>query len=75
MLGDEVSSNVAAASPPIVGRTQRSWDDFYHVVEAVERILLDERLPLVRRLVHSVRFCNLLEQCKLKRVVPERSSN
>ena len=61
----------AAVAPPIVGRTRRSWDDFYRVAEAVQRLLVDERLPLVRRLVHCVRFCNLLEQCKLKRVGTE----
>lgn len=70
LLGDEAASDVAMAAPPIVGRTRRSWDDFYRVAESVERLLVDERLPLVRRLVHCVRFCNLLEQCKLKRVGP-----
>jgi lysine-N-methylase len=70
LLGDEGVSE-AVAAPPIVGRTRRSWDDFYRITEAIERILVDERLPLVRRLVHGVRFCNLLEQCKLKRVAPE----
>ena len=70
LLGDE-GVREAVAAPPIVGRMRRSWDDFYRIAEAVERILVDERLPLVRRLVHGVRFCNLLEQCKLKRVAPE----
>jgi lysine-N-methylase len=71
MLGDAATINRAAAVPPIVGRTPRSWDDFYRVAEAIERILVDEGFPLVRRLVHGVRFCNLLEQCKLKRIAPE----
>jgi lysine-N-methylase len=71
LLGDGATSDTAAAPPPSVVRTPRSWDDFYRIAEAVERILVDERFPLVRRLVHSVRFCNLLEQCKLKRVASE----
>jgi lysine-N-methylase len=69
LLRDE-DMREAEPAPPIVGRTRRSWDDFYQVAEAVQRLLIDERLPLVRRVVHSVRFCNLLEQCKLKRVEP-----
>ncbi len=67
LVGD-ADASVTAAAPPIVGRTQRSWDDFYCVAGAVERIVADDRLPLVRRLVHGVRFCNLLAQCKWKRV-------
>jgi lysine-N-methylase len=70
LLRDEATS-CAAAAPPIVRRTQRGWDDFYLVAEAVQRLLVDERFPLVRRMVHCVRFCNLLETCKLKRVGTE----
>jgi hypothetical protein len=70
LLGDE-GVGEAMVPPPIVGRTRRSWDDFYRIAEAIEGLLVDERLPLVRRVVHSVRFCNLLEQCKLKRVASE----
>jgi hypothetical protein len=73
LLGD-VAARDAGAAPPIVGRTRRSWDDFHRVAESIERMLTDERLPLVRRLVHGVRFCNLLAQCKLKRVRPEAFS-
>ena len=71
LLGDEAASDTASAAPPIVGRTRRSWDDFYRIAEQTEQILVDDRFPLVRRLVHCVRFCNLLEQCKLKRVKSE----
>ena len=67
LLSDESIRN-AVGPPPIVGRTRRGWDNFHRVAKAVQNLLVDERLPLVRRLVHCVRFCNLLEQCKLKRV-------
>jgi lysine-N-methylase len=62
------AKDAVVAAPPIAGRTRRGWDDFYVVAEAIQRLLVDERLPLVRRLVHCVRFCGLLEQCKWKRV-------
>jgi hypothetical protein len=68
LLGDKAAPDATIGAPPIVGRVLRGWDDFYLAAEAVERLLVDGRLPLVRRIVHSVRFCNLLEQCKLKRV-------
>jgi lysine-N-methylase len=70
LLGDE-GVGEATVPPPIVGQTRRSWGDFYRIAGAIERLLVDDRLPLVRRVVHSVRFCNLLEQCKLKRVASE----
>lgn len=71
LVGDELEARSPASVPLIVRRTTRSWDDFYVVAEAVERLLVDERMPLVRRLVHALRFCTLLEQCKLNRVGAE----
>jgi lysine-N-methylase len=68
LLGDKADRDEGIIAPAIAGRARRNWDEFYLVAEAVERLLVDERMPLVRRVVHSVRFCNLLEQCKLNRV-------
>jgi Fe-S-cluster containining protein len=68
LLGYQTAHDELTRAPPVAGRARRGWDDFYLAAEAVERLLVDERLPLVRRVVHAVRFCNLLEQCKLKRV-------
>ena len=55
----------AVPAPAIVGRNQRTWDDFLMVAKRLELLLTDQRFPLVRRLVHGLRFCSLLEQCKL----------
>ncbi len=71
LLGDNSARGTTAAAPPILRRTTRSWDDFYRVVDALQRFLVDSQMPLVRRLVHCLRFCNLLEQCKWKRVGTE----
>ena len=60
--------DVAPVAPPIVGRAGRGWADFHVVADCVQRMLTDERLPLVRRIVHCIRFTNLLEGCKLRRV-------
>lgn len=67
-LVNEEEGRVAA--PAVVKRVQRGWDDFECVAMALERCLADERLPLVRRIVKCVRFCNLIEQCRWKRLAP-----
>lgn len=51
--------------PPIVGRQRRDWDDWLAVAKRLERLLTDNRYPLVRRVTHGLRFCSMLEQCQL----------
>jgi hypothetical protein len=51
-----------------VRATSRNWDDFHCVAGALERLVIDARFPLVRRLVHAHRFCTSLERCKWKRI-------
>ncbi|HRX82666.1 MAG TPA: YkgJ family cysteine cluster protein, partial [Pirellulaceae bacterium] len=58
----------AIRAPAITRRYRGSWAEALIVAKAIERLLTDERYPLVRRLAHGVRFCALLEQCKLKRL-------
>jgi lysine-N-methylase len=55
-------------APPIVRGVRRSWDEFHAVADALGRLLADARWPLVRRVVHGLRFCALLEECQWKRV-------
>jgi lysine-N-methylase len=74
LLGDDSKIIATAAAPRIVRRARRSWDDFYRVAEALQRLLVDGRLPLVRRLVHCLKFCTQLEQCKWNRVAAESKS-
>ncbi len=64
-------SEIRSAAPAVVKRVQRGWDDFECVATAVERCLTDENLPLVRRIVKCARFCNLIEQCRWKRLAPD----
>jgi hypothetical protein len=71
LVGEKFERRAAESVPRILGSTTRDWDDFYVLAEALERLLVDERMPLVRRLVHALRFCTLLEQCKLNRVGKE----
>jgi len=56
-------------TPPTVARgARRSWQEFLAATDAIMRLSTDDRLPLVRRLVHGLRFCTLLEECKLASV-------
>jgi lysine-N-methylase len=71
LLGDDSKIVAKHDAPRIVRRARRSWDDFYLVTEALQRLLSDDRVPLVRRLVHCLRFCTLLEQCKWNRVATD----
>ena len=71
LLGNESENSATPTAPPLLRRTARSWDDFYRVVDAIQRLLTDNRFPLVRRLAHCLRFCSLLEECKWKRVGTE----
>jgi lysine-N-methylase len=68
---DKPARGAYAVPPPISHRATRSWNDFHHLADALQRLLIDKRVPLVRRLVHSLHFCSLLEQCKWKRIEPE----
>jgi len=72
LVGDHFARDATAVVPPILPRTKRSWSDFHHLAEALERLLVDGRFPLVRRLVHCLRFCTLVDQCKWKRIGSEK---
>ncbi|MHC4405438.1 MAG: YkgJ family cysteine cluster protein, partial [Planctomycetota bacterium] len=58
----------AVRPPPIAGRHQRPWNDVLRAAEAIERLMLDERYPIVRRVAHGLAFCDLLEKCRLDRL-------
>jgi len=64
---------LAPVRPPAItpGR-RRDWPDAHRLFELLERRLLDHRFPLVRRVVHGLQCCRLLEMCKLKRLSGER---
>ncbi len=52
--------------PPPISRTYRGpWKDVFRITDALARLLCDAQFPLVRRLVHGLRFCDLMEDCRL----------
>lgn len=52
----------AAAAPTIKAGEPGDWKRARIVLEALRRITADERYPLIRRLVHGLEFCRLIEQ-------------
>ena len=55
-------------APPVSPRAGRSWEAFEAVARVIQRIMLDQSRPHVRRLVHAVEFCQLLQQCRLDKL-------
>jgi len=54
--------------PKITRHHRRSWKETLIVTGAIERLMTKQEFPLIRRLVHGLRFCDLLEQCRLRRL-------
>lgn len=58
--------------PRVTRKHRRSWHDTLRAAEVIERLMLDARYPPVRRLVHGLQFCNLLQECRLRKLDGER---
>ena len=52
--------------PPLKPGEQRNWRFTRRLLDTLHRLLADERYPMVRRLVHAMIFCRLLEQAKTR---------
>ena len=54
--------------PPKATRRDRlPWADVLQIADAFQRLMLDDRYPLVRRFVHGLQFCDGLDKCRLKK--------
>ncbi len=58
--------------PKLTRRCRRPWKDVMTAADVLNQIMLDERYPLVRRMVHGLEVCRLLEQCRLKTIQGSR---
>jgi len=65
-LAEQGKKAAEGVPPPSIARGYRHpWHDVHRVFDVFERFLIDERYPPVRRLVHGLHFCDLLEMCRL----------
>jgi lysine-N-methylase len=65
-------ADAAPQPPPIKHAEQREWRVARKLLTTIERLLNDERYPPVRRLVHALIFCRLLEQAKTRPMTDDR---
>jgi lysine-N-methylase len=61
----------AAAAPAIKSGEPADWKRARIVLEPLRRITADERYPLIRRLVHGLEFCRLIEQARTRDMTPK----
>jgi hypothetical protein len=62
----------AVAPPPLKPGESRDWKLTRRLLAALHRQLTDERYPPVRRLVHALVLCRLLEQAQTKPLEDKR---
>jgi lysine-N-methylase len=58
--------------PALTPRHRRPWKDAEALNGSLSRLILDKRFPLVRRLVHGLKLCDLLNTCKLRQFKGQR---
>jgi lysine-N-methylase len=57
----------ATVRPPHLTRRQPgSWEAVRMFSGSLDRLLTDPHVPLVRRIAHGLRFCTLLESCRIR---------
>ena len=60
--------------PPVAGRRPRRWRPALRVADHIERMIRDDRYPVVRRVVHGLMFCDSLERCRLDKLAAAQSN-
>jgi lysine-N-methylase len=65
-------ADAAPLPPPIKPGERRDWRVVRRLLEVIQRLLTDERYPPVRRLVHALILCRLLEQARTRSLSDER---
>ncbi len=62
----------AKRPPPVSPHHALSWISTLAVAEAAARLIQDRRFPLVQRIVHGLKFFDLVSQCRLNRLEASR---
>ena len=57
-----------AAPPRIMRGFARPWPDVHQAAAAFQGLLADIRYPLVRRWIHALSLCRMLEDCRLSKL-------
>jgi lysine-N-methylase len=65
-------ADVAPAAPPIKPGELREWRVAKRLLTSFERLLTDERYPPVRRIVHALVMCRLIERARTRSLEGDR---
>lgn len=71
LLNDDSEQFSSAIAPPVTRRSTSNWEDFHRIANQLQSLLTEDRFPLVRRVVHALRFCQLLDDSKWNRIREE----
>ncbi len=58
--------------PALRPRCHRPWKDAEALSGSLSRLITDRRFPLVRRVVHGLKLCDLLNTCNLRQFKAQR---
>jgi lysine-N-methylase len=68
LVGSDLERAAGQRPPRIISRLGRDWADTRQVTGALERLMTDRRFPLVRRLIHGLQFCQLITDCRRRKL-------
>lgn len=64
----------APPAPPLTRQIRLPWKDLDRVLHGMARLMSASHYPVVRRLVHTLLFCDALEQCDMRRLEPRKQA-
>jgi lysine-N-methylase len=64
LVAPELAEIGGQQPPPISRGISRDWRDTRRAAGALERLMTDRRFPLVRRWIHGLQFCQLIADCR-----------
>src|SRR5262249_41127426 len=68
LVGSDLERAASQRPPRIISRLGRDWADTRQVTGALERLISDRRFPLVPRLIHGLQFCQLITDCRRRKL-------
>lgn len=72
LVNEDRLSSKPVDAPMLKAGEHRDWKSTRLALDAASQLLLDERYPPVRRLVHVLQFADLLEKAKIKSMSHEK---
>lgn len=68
LVAPDLAKSAGQSPPPIIRGLSRNWSDARRVAGALARLTCDRRFPLVRRWIHGLHFCQLVNDCHVRKL-------